>query len=373
MSIKVSPPAYRPGLKEFSLRVAVGTLIVLLLVSLAYLAWSGVHVFLEAFAGLLFAVFLSALSNWLSEKTRLPRGLALALVLAGLLLSAAALLWLLYSRLSVQVAELIHRLPQSFVEIRNYLQQYEWGRLLVDNIASPAQPLSTADIFSRATGLIGGVEEALVGALVILVVGIFGAAEPQLYRAGLLHLAPRGSRARLEEALDAIDYNLRWWLLGQIFLMFAVGAATGVGLWLIGVPLALALGVITGILEMVPYVGPWLSVIPAALISLMLSPAHLLMTLGLYLGVHLLEGYVLLPLVQRRSVLLPPALTVVAQLLLGKLLGLLGLFVAAPLTVAVVVLVKMLYIEDTLADTEVNVPGEPGGMDRAEAGKSEAS
>jgi predicted PurR-regulated permease PerM len=131
-----------------------------------------------------------------------------------------------------------------------------------------------------------------------------------------------------------------------------------VALWLIGVPLALTLGIIAGILEMLPYIGPWLSAVPAVLVALLLSPWHVLMVLALYLGLHILEGYILLPLVQRRAVQLPPALTLLAQVFLGELLGVMGLFVAAPLTVATIVLIKMLYVEDTLDDQAVTVPGE---------------
>src|SRR4029077_13399958 len=105
-------------------------------------------------------------------------------------------------------------------------------------------------------------------------------------------------------------------------------------------------------------VGPWLSAVPAALVALMLSPYHLMMTLGLYLALHILEGYVLLPMVQRHEVHIPPALTLVAKVLLGELLGVMGLFVAAPLTVSSVVLLKMLYVEDALGDEAIDVPGE---------------
>jgi predicted PurR-regulated permease PerM len=106
--------------------------------------------------------------------------------------------------------------------------------------------------------------------------------------------------------------------------------------------------------------------VPAALIALLISPWHLVLTIGLYLGLHLLEGYVMVPLVQRRAVEVMPALTLVAQILLGKVFGILGLFVAAPLTTVAVVLLKMLYVEDTLGDQTVEVPGEP---DRDGAGE----
>jgi predicted PurR-regulated permease PerM len=128
---------------------------------------------------------------------------------------------------------------------------------------------------------------------------------------------------------------------------------------IMGIPFALALGLIVGLREIIPYIGAWLSAIPTALIALTISPWHMAMVLGLFLALHILEGYVLLPLIQRRAVHLPPSLTLLAQVLLGELLGLMGLMVAAPLTVAVVVLVKMFYVENALEDHDVSVPGEP--------------
>jgi predicted PurR-regulated permease PerM len=337
-------------------------LVALLILALAYLLWRGVHVLLEAFAGVLFAVFLSAVSTWVCERTRLSYGKALAVVVAALFLLAGLTGWLLASRLTAEVGQLSQELPQSLAKIHAYLEQTAWGRLLLEHMPLAAGNLTLSDVgqFTRATGLITGVGDFLVTALLILFVGIFGAAEPELYKNGLLHLVPQAYRGRAAEALEAVAFNLRWWLLGQVVLMVVIGLTTALGLWLIGVPLALALGVIAGILELVPYLGPWISAVPAALIALLVSPTHLGLTLALYLFLHILEGYVLLPLVQRRAVLLPPAVTLVAQVLLGELLGMLGLFVAAPLTVAAVVLLKMLYVEDTLGDEAVDVPGEPG-------------
>ena len=167
---------------------------------------------------------------------------------------------------------------------------------------------------------------------------------------GLLYLVPPARRPRVAQVVDAVALDLRGWLLGQVILMVMMGATTALGLWLVGIPMALTLGIIAGILELIPYIGAWLSAVPAALIALLLGPWYLAMTLALYLGLHILEGYILVPLVQRRAVHLPPALTLVAQLLLGDLLGGLGLFVAAPLTVSAVTILKMLYVEDALGD-----------------------
>jgi predicted PurR-regulated permease PerM len=338
----------------------VAVLIAILLLALAYLLWRGVHVLLQAFAGVLFAVFLSALAEGLRKWTRLPYGWALAIVLCALFLLAGGLGWFLANHLAQQARELSARLPQSLEQLREYLSERPWGRLVLDHAPDAREHLGRLGQFGDVGGMLSGVTSFLVTLLVILFVGIFGAAEPGLYRAGLLHLIPPAQRPRAEEALDALVFNLRWWIVGQVFLMFLMWVTTTAGLWLIGIPFALVLGLIAGLLELVPYVGPWISAVPAALIAMTVSPTHLVLVLALYLALHIVESYIVVPLVQRRAVHLPPAVTLVAQVLLGELLGIMGLFVAAPLTLCAVVLLKMLYVEDALGDHRVDVPGEPG-------------
>jgi predicted PurR-regulated permease PerM len=367
----VAPPVMPHSVPYASLMAYTRRVIVtVLILALAYLLWRGTHVLLQAFAGALFAVFLHALSAWLARKTGLRFGWSLAVVVAALLLLAGGVGWLLSNRLMSQASELADKVPQSLQQLRNALNQSPLGQKLLGQVSPGNISLQDVARFLHVQDLLSGVMDFLVTAVVIFFVGIFGAAEPALYRDGLLHLVPSRHRARAGETLDAVAFNLRWWLLGQVFLMVAIGISTTVGLWIIGVPLALTLGLIAGVFELVPYLGPWISAVPAALMALLVGPSHLIGTLALFLALHILEGYVLLPLVQRRAVLMPPALTLVMQVLFGELLGLLGLFVAAPLTVAVVVLLKMLYVEDTLGDEAVDVPGEPGHEQKPAARKT---
>jgi predicted PurR-regulated permease PerM len=340
--------------------VVVTVFISVLILAVAYFLWRGVHVLLEAFAGVLLAVFLAALSDWVSKYTRLSYHGSLAVVVIGLLLLGGGLAYFLWSSLSAQVSEMIPELRRSLEDLRSSLMKYGWGKHLVENVPNAASRAAEGGEFTRVTGFVSGVAGSLEAAIVILIVGIFGAAEPGVYKAGLFHLVPPQHRARVGQAVDAIAFNLRHWLVGQVVLMIIIGVTTTLGLRLIGVRLALTLGILAGVLEMVPYIGAWLAAVPALLIALLKGPEYVLYTAGLYLLPHLLEGYVLLPLIQRRSVHLSPALTLVAQVLMGQMLGTLGLFVAAPLTVAVMVLVKMLYVEDTLGDESVNIPGASG-------------
>ena len=338
-SAATSPP---PG---YAYRVTITVLVVILIGGAAYLLWRSVHTLLLAFAGILFGLFLSALAEWLRRWTGIRYGWALAVVVAVLVLLTAGTGWLLANSLAAQLAALSQTLPEALDRLRESLAQYSWGRLLVEQGPRAADStVALAGDPSRVTGAVSGVWNFLVAVVVILFVGVFVAAETGLYRAGLLHLVPTPQRRRAAQTLDALGYNLRWWLVGQATLMVTMGATTAVGLWLIGIPMPLALGLIAGLFELVSYVGPWLSAIPAALVALLVSPSHLMLVLGLYLVLHILEGYVLVPLIQRRAVRLPPALTIVAQFLFAELFGILGLFVAAPLMVVVVVSLKMLYV-----------------------------
>jgi predicted PurR-regulated permease PerM len=348
------------GMTGFARRVVVAVLITLSILAVAYLMWRGAHVLLQAFAGVLFAVFLTALTDLVRKYTKLTHGWSLGVVMLGLLLVVGGLGYLLGSVLSKQVGELIQTLPRSLEQIKSHLMQYPWGKYLVRNAPSATTGLAEVGGISQVTGFVSGVAGSLQALVVILIVGIFGAAEPQVYKAGLFHLVPPSHRPRLGEAVDAVEFNLRHWLVGQVQLMIILGITTAVGLRLIGIPLALTLGLLAGILELVPYIGAWIAAVPTVLIALLMGPRYVVYTLGLYLLLHILEGYVLFPLIQRRAVDLPPALALVAQALMGEMFGLLGLFVAAPLTVVAMVLLKMLYVEDTLGDEEVAVPGEPG-------------
>ncbi|MGE0082689.1 MAG: AI-2E family transporter, partial [Thiohalomonadaceae bacterium] len=177
------------------------------------------------------------------------------------------------------------------------------------------------------------------------------AAEPDLYRRGMLRLLPIRSRAGAEALLDEIGGMLTRWMFGQFVSMSTIGLLTWLGLSLLGVPLAATLGLAAALLTFIPTIGPILAATPAVLVGFSVEPLLALWVVLLYLVVESLESYLVTPLVQRQVVHLPPVLVLGAQLLLAILYGLLGLFVAAPLAVAVMVLVKRLYVEGVLGDT----------------------
>jgi predicted PurR-regulated permease PerM len=198
--------------------------------------------------------------------------------------------------------------------------------------------------------LISSVFGAIGGVIIVLFIGMYIAAEPGLYRKGILHLVPHRSRGRAEEVLTTLSQTLRQWLIARLIAMVAIGLITGIGLALLRVKGAAALGVLAGLLELVPFFGPFVSAIPAIAIAMVDSPQKALAVIGLYIIVQQLEGNVITPLILERRLLIPPVLTVVGVSAMGMVFGVIGMLVAEPLLAAILVTTKMLYVEDVVGD-----------------------
>jgi predicted PurR-regulated permease PerM len=197
----------------------------------------------------------------------------------------------------------------------------------------------------------------VLGNLVVLVfLTLYLAAAPRTYLSGLVRLVPPRHRPRAEQVLGAVGFHLRWWLIGRLVAMVAVGVITGAGLWAVGVPQFLVLGLVAAVLTAVPFIGPIVAAIPGVLLALMQGPTAALWALAVYALAQAVENYLLTPLVQQSTVELPPVLTILAIVLVGALFGVLGLIMATPLAVTLMVAVKMLYVEDVLGD-QLDVPG----------------
>jgi predicted PurR-regulated permease PerM len=320
------------------------SLIVLALIGLAIIVWRLIDVLLVIFAATIFAVILRSSASLVQRFTRLRGSWALAasaLALALLLLGFASLIgW----RIADQLGDLTQALTHGLSELRGALEQSRGGRALLAGFSrgslSAVRPLPSLE--SAASDTFG----VLVGSVVIVFVGVFLAVDPWLYKRGVLRLAPRAQRQALDGTLDAAARTLRQWLGGVLVAMLVVGVITGLGLWLLGIRLALSLGFLAGLLEIVPYVGPIVSAVPATLVGFTAGPVPAMEVVGLFLIVHLLEGYVLIPLVQKRAVALPPALAVTAVVIFGTLLGPLGVVLAHPLMITLIVFIERFYLDD---------------------------
>jgi predicted PurR-regulated permease PerM len=349
-----SPPA--PVVpRSFTYRMVLGTAIVLGMIVLSGFIWYALNVLMLIFAGLLLAILLRSLADWLSLYTRLPSTWSLLVVVLLLAVGIGGIGWLLAPRVAAQVEELSVTIPQSIQQIQSNLEQQDWGRWLIRVLDVENVRQNAPQILVRATGWLYTGAGAIFSLVIILFIGIYLAVDPLLYTAGILRLVPAGYRPRAQEVLGSLGYTLRWWLFGQLAAMSVVGTMTAIGLWLLGVPLALTLGLLLFLLDFVPFFGPVIAAIPGVLLALAESPTKGVYVVLLYFGVQQVESMLVVPLIQKRTVLLPPVLTMVSQVLVGIFAGPLGFILATPLMAATLVLVKMLYVEDLLGE-EVETP-----------------
>jgi predicted PurR-regulated permease PerM len=209
-------------------------------------------------------------------------------------------------------------------------------------------PMPGMEALGQVTGTFALVLALFKDIFFLIFLALFLAFDPKPYREGLIALFPRAQRSRAREVLAGVLQALRAWLLGRLISMVVLGVVIWLGLWLLGVPLALPLAVLAGLFEFVPIVGPIVAAIPAILVAFVEGPMLALYVAILYFVVQQLESSLLTPLVQERTVKLPPALTLFAVLAFGLLFGVLGAILATPLAAVLLVLVKMLYVEGTL-------------------------
>lgn len=249
-----------------------------------------------------------------------------------------------------QAGELAEKIPQSIERIKEKIEHYSWANSLIEKADPEKMVGSGRAALSRATGVLSGLLGGLASIVIVVFVGLYGAVEPGLYKKGFLHLVPIAKRKRVSEVFDEINETLRWWLIGKLISMGIIGVMTTLGLWLMDVPLALILGIIAALLTFIPNVGPLLSAVPAVLLGLTESPERALYIALLYIGIQTVESYLITPLIQRKTIQLPPGLTLSSQVLLGVLFSGVGVALATPLTAVAIVATKRLYVEDALGE-----------------------
>jgi len=363
------------------------------------LLWLANALFLTAFLGILIGLAVSSGVDRLT-KWRLPRGLSAGLIVVtffGLLVAFGA--WMAPT-LHDQGIELRRRLPDAIDRVESWVNSRRNGfiGLLFSSLASESKPDSiqppaaaapasgatvpAAPPASPATDSIrvastlrqrlGGqmsrvghylfpflssTLEVVSGLFIIIFLSVYISADPATYRRGIIHLFPHGRRDRVAEVLTAVAAVLRKWLITQLIAMLTIGVISTVALAALGVKAAFALGLLSGLLEFIPTVGPIVSSLPAIAMGFLDSPEKALSVAAAYIGIQFLENHLLIPLLMKGGINIPPALTILSQALMAILFGFLGLMCAVPLLAAVLTAVKMLYVEDVVGDKQIG-PGE---------------
>ncbi len=354
------------------------------------LLWVAYPLLFVSFLGLLFGLAVARGADFL-ERFRIPRGIGSALVVfsfVGILVLIG--MWIAPT-LREQTGLLRTALPEAVERAEDWLDRHALLGQLLREPEAPAAPESSApatpgrDQAAEAeaagartgagqpapvekgglprtlSGVLGAISGYLVsflsstvavltGLVLILFLSIYIGMEPDLYKRGLLHLVPHRARGRAGEVLTAIGVTLRKWLLAQLVAMVVIGVVTTLALTLLGIKAALPLGIIAGLLEFIPMAGPILSGIPAVAMGFLDSPQKALFVALAYAGIQFFENHLLIPMLMKEGVDLPPVLTLVGLAVMGVVFGFLGVLVAVPLLAAIVVAVKLLYVEGVVGD-----------------------
>lgn len=327
-------------------------------VAIVGLAWMLVHLsdfLLLVFAALVLATVFDALTQRLCRLTRLPRGIGLTLAVLLVLAVFFSAFSLFGSQLTDQFDTIRDSIPPAIQQIQGFLDRVGLGesaRKLIDQGTGDASKL-----LSQASGYLLTAGNALTNFVLVLVGAIFIAADPGVYRRGFLLLIPHRAEAPTEAALDDASRGLHGWMFGQAVSSVVVAIFTGGGLALLGVPAAAGLGIIAGLLDVIPMVGPIISGVPAVLLAFTVSPATALWTVGLFLLVQQIQGNFLQPMIQKHAVHVPPAVLLFAVVAAGLLFGFLGVLLSAPLTVVVFVFIQRVYVR-TLLGKDIKVAAE---------------
>ena len=330
-------------------------LIIIAFVALVGLVWWLRDLLMLVFGAILVAIIFRSLADPLHRRFGMSHAFSLALAIVIMAVFAGIVVVFFGSEIVAQARTLQDTLPVAWADLQERLGATDLGQRVLDW----AKGIAPTDdgVMSGAGRVVSALGSSLADLILVIMGGIYLASQPLLYRDGLLMLLPKSARKLMGEALGDSGRALREWLGGQVISMVAVGVMATLGLWALDVPAALALGVIAALFDFVPIVGPLVAAVPALLLGLTVDPMTAVYVGVLYLIAQQIEGNIISPLVQQRKVDLPPALLLFALVGIGTMFGIEGIILAAPLTVVMYVMVKLLYVREAL-DTPTSVPGE---------------
>jgi predicted PurR-regulated permease PerM len=352
------------------------------------LLWHTRTLVLTVFLGILFALAVSSGVDRL-QRWKVPRGIAAPLIVFTFVGLVAAFGSWIGPTVREQTTELRTKLPEALGKLEQWVQSRGGGVIAtiigLGEAVSPPPPVAAGDSAAGASAdtvavaaaqdsarrpatgpatkpvsvrdrllaqiggagryflhLLGSTLEVLGGIVLVIFLAIYLAIDPSVYRRGLVHLVPERARGRTEEILTAIAVTLRKWLVTQLIAMIVIGAVTTVVLMALKVPAAIPLGILAGLLEFVPTLGPILSSLPAIAMGFVDSPEKALAVALAYVGIQFLENHLLIPILMKEGVDLPPALTIVMQALMAIVFGVLGLLVAVPMLAAIMIAMRIL-------------------------------
>lgn len=332
---------------------------VLIVMAIAAVLWAlfrAGDMLILAFGSSLGAIAIHAIAEGYENRLRLPEKPALGAAMITAVAIVAFLFWLFGVQFAPQINLLVDRAPGLIDDLARWLSQSPIGAKLVSAVqAAYAGSKAAQDV----SGLLQGAGTLLLNIILLIVGALFFAANPGIYTRGLLLLVPRPQRPAFADALDDVSNTLRLWLRTQLILMTTMGVLVGLGLWVAGVPSPAALGLLAGLSEFVPYIGPTAAMLPALGLAATVSPHAVIGALATYAVVRLIQTNFITPFVQHRVIDIPPAVTLFSIIGIGIVFGLYALFFSAAMLVVIFTLVRTLYLREMVGEP-VDPPGDHG-------------
>ncbi len=331
-------------IKKVLISVAVAATITLLVLFIGY----AVDVLLLVFVGVLLGIVFRSLRDLVSNSTGLPTGPSLAIVIVFLLGILVGSGYLLGPRVYEQASMMYEKAPEEWDNIKRQLWQYEWGKEIARENPAPKDFLENEedaagednDMTKGVLDLFSVTAGAVASSVLVFVIAIYIAAEPKVYTSGFLRLFPIRKRLLVTNIMDETALTIQWWLVGQLVSMLILGTITTLGLWLLGMPYSLVLGIFTALMTFIPNLGPILAGIPTLLVALTVSPSMVIYVAIFYIIIQSIEGYFITPMIHWEAIQVPPVLIITFQFLLYYLVGFIGVFVAMPLVACIMILVQ---------------------------------
>nr|WP_281393049.1 AI-2E family transporter [Sphingomonas xinjiangensis] len=336
-------------------QIAAATVTVLSIIGVAWLFIELTRFFMLVFAALVLAVIFDALARRVTALIRMPRGAALGLSIVALVSLFVGAFTLFGTQLAREFDTIAESIPPALAQIDASLSRFGMNNSARELFGRGSSNVSK--LLSQAGGYILAASSGFADFVLVFVGAIFIAGNPGVYRRGLLLLMPQRAERTAEKSLDDMSRGLRGWMVGQAASSALVAILTWAGLAVLGVPAAGGLGLIAGLLDVIPMIGPIIAAVPAILLAFTVSPITALWTAGLFLLIQQLQGNLLQPMIQKQAVNVPPAVLLFAVVASGTLFGFLGVLLAAPLTVVIFVMVQRIYVKSLLGK-DVQIVGD---------------
>lgn len=316
------------------------------LIITALIVWYAHNIFLLAFSGIILAVLLNAIGRGVKKITHLPYPFALIVAMIGTFGIFTLIFWVYSPLIYDQFESLVKQLPVAVNDVWNRMSPMINKNFLSKTKEHQEFFFSNQNIIPHLFSIFSTTLGTIVAFIIFIVLGLYMAFDPEKYVNWIVGLLPKRRQKRALDFLQKIWDALNWWLLGKMFTMAVVGTLTFAGLLLLNVSLAFILALLAGILTFIPYVGAILAAIPAILIGFAENPWKGLYVLILYLGIHAIEGYWITPYIELKTVSIPPAWSILSQLLMVALVGGIGFALATPLLVVAVAIVHVSQHKD---------------------------